>query len=154
MSTNINHDNIDHHNSNHNHFELHPQLAKDSFSITKLSLCEVRLINDRQFPWIILVPQRVDISEIYQLEAEDIKQLNTESLSVSELLMQHFKGDKLNVAALGNVVPQLHIHHIVRFESDIAWPAPVWGKQAMQPYSEQKREDTLTELSELFSSIS
>ncbi len=116
-------------------FTLHPQLEKDTLFVADLSLCRVLLANDSQFPWLILVPRRLDCKEIYDLNASDIKTLNHESLFLSKALMKHFKGDKLNIAAIGNMVPQLHIHHIVRFKNDVAWPAPVWGKQAAKKYS-------------------
>ena len=93
-------------------------------------------MNDSQYPWLILVPQRSEAREIYQLSTADQHACWQESALVSELMMRHFKGDKLNVAALGNLVPQLHIHHIVRFENDNAWPKPVWGMAEAVPYSD------------------
>jgi len=111
-------------------FHLHPQLEQDTFFITDLALCRVLMMNDSQFPWLILVPRENDCKEVYDLSESQISNLNAESLLVSKAIMKEFKGDKLNVAALGNMVPQLHIHHIVRFKTDVAWPAPVWGKQA------------------------
>ncbi len=108
--------------------DLHPQLAKDCLQLGRFPLCRLLLMNDRNFPWFILVPDRDEIREIYQLEADDRARLLRESCLLSEFLMAEFNGDKLNVAALGNQVPQLHLHHIVRFESDPAWPGPVWGR--------------------------
>ena len=81
------------------------------------------------------VPDRDGIREIYQLDEADRAQLLRESCLLSEFLMQSFAGDKLNLAALGNQVPQLHLHHIVRYVSDAAWPAPIWGLQSARPYS-------------------
>ncbi len=124
-------------------FTLHSQLEKDTLFVTDLSLCRVLLANDSQFPWLILVPRRADCKEIYDLETDDIETLNQESLFVSKTLMKHFQGDKLNVATIGNMVPQLHIHHIVRFKNDVAWPAPVWGKQAAIPYQETEQQTQL-----------
>ncbi len=121
-------------------FELHPQLNKDTFLIGKLPLCQVLLMNERQFPWLILVPQRSFIREIYELNESDQNTLNKESIAVSELLMKHFGGDKLNVAAIGNIVAQLHIHHIVRFEHDIAWPKPVWGHITVKTYTKIQKD--------------
>ena len=93
-------------------------------------------MNDSNYPWFILVPDRDNIREIYQLEAADRRQLLDESCLLSGFLMDRYKGDKLNVAALGNQVPQLHLHHLVRYQGDPAWPAPVWGKCPAIPYAE------------------
>ena len=117
-------------------FELHPQLAADTFLVGNLPLSRVLLMNESRYPWLILVPERAEISEIHQLAATDRAQLWEESDLVSRQLMQLFKADKLNIAALGNVVPQLHLHHIARFKTDAAWPAPVWGKFKPEPYAQ------------------
>jgi len=98
-------------------------------------------MNDRNYPWFILVPDRDNIREIYQLEAADRKQLLDESCLLSGFLMAEFNGDKLNIAALGNQVPQLHLHHVVRYASDPAWPAPIWGKHPPRPYSAAEQDD-------------
>lgn len=119
-------------------FELHPQLAKDTFVLGDFGLCRLLLMNDAQYPWCILVPRRAGIREIHDLNDADRRQLWDESALLSRALMDLFKGDKLNVAALGNVVPQLHVHHIVRFKSDPAWPAPVWGRHPARPYAESE----------------
>jgi diadenosine tetraphosphate (Ap4A) HIT family hydrolase len=117
-------------------FDLHPRLSADTIVVGDLPLCRLLLMNDAQYPWTILVPRRTNLREIYELRVSDQQQLWRESAQLSQLLMATFKGDKLNVAALGNMVPQLHIHHIVRFASDAAWPAPVWGKHPPRPYDE------------------
>ena len=117
-------------------FTLHPTLAQDSITLGDLPLCRVLLIKDRQYPWLVLVPRLDGIREIYQLSAKDQQQFWSESAQLSEELMRVFKGDKLNIGALGNMIPQLHIHHIVRYIGDIAWPAPVWGTQPMYNYTE------------------
>jgi diadenosine tetraphosphate (Ap4A) HIT family hydrolase len=98
-------------------------------------------MNDASYPWFILVPDRDDLREIHQLQAPDRKQLLDESCLLGEFLMLTFKGDKLNVAALGNQVPQLHLHHIVRYQTDRAWPTPVWGKFPASPYCEETVAD-------------
>lgn len=121
--------------------EIHPQLAADCKLLGRFPLCHLLLMNDRNYPWFILVPDRADIREIYQLEAADRKQLLDESCLLSEFLMSAFSGDKLNVAALGNQVPQLHLHHVVRYASDPAWPAPIWGKHPALPYSAEALDD-------------
>jgi diadenosine tetraphosphate (Ap4A) HIT family hydrolase len=115
--------------------DIHPQLVNDCVLLGRFSLCHLLLCNDCNYPWFILVPARMDIREVYQLDANDRQQLLDESCQLSEFLMAHYGGDKLNVAALGNQVPQLHLHHIVRYESDAAWPAPIWGKKIAQAYS-------------------
>ena len=116
-------------------FLLHPQLAQDTWLVTDLPLCRVLLMNETRYPWVILVPRRQDIREIHELTAMERQQLWQESDQVSRALMKLFKPDKLNIAALGNQVPQLHIHHIARFQTDAAWPAPVWGKFPPQAYT-------------------
>jgi len=121
-------------------FQLHPQLSNDSYVIADLPLSRLLLCNDSAFPWFILVPRVENIQDIYQLDWQQQQQLLNESSLLSELLMQEFKGDKMNVAALGNVVPQLHLHHIVRYQNDACWPKPIWGQQALTPYTEQELE--------------
>lgn len=116
-------------------FVLDERLVQDCEWVVDLSLCRVLLMQDSHYPWFILVPMRANVEELYQLSDEDLTLLTRESTLFGESMMQLFKGDKLNVAALGNVVSQLHIHHIVRFRDDAAWPAPVWGKQPAQPYN-------------------
>lgn len=117
-------------------FQLAPQLEQDSILLTDWPLCQLRLSLDANYPWFILVPRRANIREIIDLNTEDQMQLWQESACLSRWLQQHYQGDKLNIAALGNMVPQLHVHHIVRFKSDPAWPAPVWGKVAAISYTE------------------
>ena len=120
---------------------LHARLAADCIVLGRFPLCHLLLTNDRNYPWFILVPVRAGIREIYQLEATDRNQLLDESCLLSEFLMNEFNGDKLNLAALGNQVPQLHLHHVVRYQSDPAWPAPIWGKHPALPYSETALEE-------------
>ena len=114
--------------------DIHPQLVNDCVLLGRFPLCYLLLCNDSHYPWFILVPARPDIREIYQLDTSDRQQLLVESCQLSEFLMTHYGGDKLNVAALGNQVPQLHLHHIVRYEGDAAWPGPIWGKHAPKAY--------------------
>ena len=115
-------------------FELHSQLANDCFVITDFPLSRLLLCNDSAFPWFILVPKVEGIEDVYQLDWQQQQQLLNESSMLSEVLMQEFDGDKMNVAALGNVVPQLHLHHIVRYKTDVCWPKPIWGQQPLTPY--------------------
>lgn len=116
-------------------FVLDPRLVEDTVVIGDFSLCRLLLSNDSNYPWFILVPRRVGVSELFQLEPTDQLQLWQETNALAQLLSESFKADKLNVGALGNVVSQLHMHVIVRFRNDIAWPAPVWGKHPAQPYT-------------------
>lgn len=124
-----------------NAFNLHPQLAADSFVLGDLELSRLLLINDEQFPWCVLVPRRVNIRDIYQLTEADQSILWQESSQLSKAMMSIFAGEKMNVAALGNMVPQLHVHHIVRYKNDKAWPKPVWGKLPMAAYSREEAQD-------------
>jgi diadenosine tetraphosphate (Ap4A) HIT family hydrolase len=117
-------------------FTLHPQLSNDCIVLVDLPLSRLLLCNDSTFPWFILVPRLSDVQDIYQLGWQDQQQLLNESSLLSELLIQEFSGDKMNVAALGNVVPQLHVHHIVRFKDDPCWPKPIWGQLPLKPYKE------------------
>lgn len=120
-------------------FMLHPRLAADSSVLGDFPLCRLLLANDAQYPWFILVPRRDGVREIYALAEPDQHQLWRESAQLSRAVMDAFQGEKLNVAALGNVVPQLHLHHVVRYAHDAAWPAPVWGRHPPQPYAEPER---------------
>ncbi|MFP3874136.1 MAG: HIT domain-containing protein [Thiohalophilus sp.] len=122
---------------------IDPKLAADCLLLGKFPLSHLLLMQDANYPWFILVPDRVNIQEIYQLPAEDQRQLLYESSLLGESLMKGFMGDKLNIAALGNVVPQLHLHHIVRYQSDPAWPAPVWGKVPVRPYDADLLEQVI-----------
>lgn len=120
-------------------FALHPRLAADTLVLGDFTLSRLLLMNDAQYPWFILVPRREDAREVYLLDERDQQQLLKESSVLSRAIMQAFKGDKLNVAALGNLVPQLHLHHVVRFATDPAWPRPVWGLHPPRPYSRAER---------------
>lgn len=124
-------------------FELHPQLAKDCLPVGRFPLCHLLLMRDANYPWCILVPARIDITEIYQLSGEDQEQLMRESSLLASSMTALFSADKMNIAALGNIVPQLHIHHIARRRDDPAWPAPVWGKVPPLSYTEQEQENIL-----------
>ena len=128
-------------------FELHPQLRKDCVVLGQQPLCQLLLMNDSNYPWFILVPDRDGIREIHQLDDADRAQLLHESCTLAEYLMRSFAGDKLNVAALGNQVPQLHLHHIVRYTTDPAWPAPVWGRHPPLAYSAQALDETRARVS-------
>jgi diadenosine tetraphosphate (Ap4A) HIT family hydrolase len=127
-------------------FELHTQLAKDCAVVGDLALCRVLLMNDAGYPRLILVPRRDGVEELFQLSLADQRQLIEEVSGVAEALASHARADKMNVAALGNVVPQLHVHIIARRREDPAWPRPVWGVQPAQPYEEVALAEQLAEL--------
>ena len=118
-------------------FKLDHRLENDTVKLASWPLSDVLLMNDSQYPWVILVPRHEGVTEIFQLPIEEQSQLLKESAFLGESLMSIFSGEKLNVAALGNVVSQLHLHHVIRFSSDIAWPGPVWGKCPVIPYTDE-----------------
>ena len=124
-------------------FALDPRLRADCFELGKLGFCRLLLLDNAAVPWFILVPDREGITEIYQLSDADQAQLMRESTALSKALVDLFQPKKLNVAALGNMVPQLHVHHIVRYRGDAAWPAPVWGRAAPKPYSDEQLHATI-----------
>ena len=116
-------------------FALHERLQADTLPVGRLALSRLLLMNDATYPWLILVPERPDVREIIELAAADRLTLMEEIADVSRALTAMVHPDKLNVAAIGNLVPQLHIHVVARFRSDPAWPAPVWGRTPPRPYS-------------------
>lgn len=115
-------------------FILHERLAADTVALADWPLCRVLLMNDQSWPWLILVPRRPDLKEIHDLDSGARPQLTEEICRASRALQSSFSPDKINVGALGNLVPQFHVHVIARFRSDPAWPGPVWGKQPPVPY--------------------
>ena len=119
-------------------FTLHPNLARDAIAIGRLALCRVLVINDANYPWFVLVPARAGISDTIDLTADDHAALWAESRVFGAAIMTAFAGDKLNVASLGNITPQLHVHHIVRYTTDAAWPGPVWGVHPMRGYTDNE----------------
>ncbi len=128
-------------------FKLHSRLQSDTIEIGRFTLSRLLLINDSQYPWFILVPERAEVTEIYQLSELDQILLQKESSLLAKTMANIYHADKINIAAIGNIVHQLHIHHIVRYKSDIAWPAPVWGGFEAIPYSVQQLEIEKTKLS-------
>lgn len=132
-------------------YELDPRLEADTISLGDFQLCQLLLMNDANYPWFILVPRRADVTEIYHLSKEERTQLMDESSFLAENLADLFQASKMNIAALGNMVPQLHIHHVVRKESDPAWPAPVWGKVPAKPYTPEQLDDIRERLCRLMS---
>ena len=130
-------------------FELDLRLAADTFVVGETPLSQVLLMNDARYPWLILVPRRGDVTEPFELSEADQAQLWQESMRLGEVMKAHFAADKLNIAALGNQVAQLHVHHIARFHADDAWPGPVWGVGSAVPYSDAARDALVDELRSL-----
>ncbi|WP_111414949.1 HIT domain-containing protein [Billgrantia lactosivorans] len=113
---------------------LDERLVRDSYPVTELPLCQLRLMDDTRFPWLILIPRRADVSEVFDLDAADQRQLWHEASEVGRMLKALTRAEKINVANLGNVVAQLHVHVVARLRGDDAWPGPVWGNGQAQPY--------------------
>jgi len=117
-------------------FDLAPELQRDTLPLGDLPLCTLLLMNDAHYPWFILVPRVEAVSEVFQLDAADQARLWKEAGLLAEQLKDGFSADKMNIATLGNMVPQLHVHVIARKKNDAAWPGPVWGRFPAQPYDE------------------
>ncbi len=127
-------------------FQLHPQLEADTFPVCTLRLSQCLLMNDARFPWLILVPAFAGLRELHDVPAPDRTDLFDEIERVSRALDALTGSFKINVAALGNQVPQLHIHVIARRQDDDAWPNPVWGSGAAVPYTADAAADLAAEL--------
>ncbi|QIJ77056.1 HIT domain-containing protein [Methylobacterium sp. NI91] len=131
-------------------FSLDPRLAADTHPVGDLALCSVLLMDDARFPWLILVPRRPNLSELTDLTPEEAR-LAFEEIRIAVGVVQALaRPDKVNVAALGNVVSQLHIHVVARFRSDPAWPRPVWGVGELKPYPPHARAALLERAAALF----
>jgi diadenosine tetraphosphate (Ap4A) HIT family hydrolase len=115
-------------------FELDPRLAQDTLPVCDLELCRVLLMNDSRYPWFILVPRVPQLSELTDLDESRLRRLWDESLLLCRVMKQDYPDGKLNLGALGNLVSQLHLHHVMRHAGDPAWPGPVWGHSAAVPY--------------------
>jgi diadenosine tetraphosphate (Ap4A) HIT family hydrolase len=133
-----------------NGFELDPRLANDSIFLGKLALCELRLMNDSRWPWLVLVPVRTGASEVHDLSEDDQKLLAKETALVAKLLKSLTNCEKINSAALGNIVRQLHVHVVARSENDPNWPGPVWGYGTREPYSPEEAEPWIKRLQTAF----
>lgn len=125
-------------------FELDETLAADTVDVGQWSLCRVLLMNDSRYPWLILVPARVNRTEIHDLDPADQSLLMTEIDRASRVLSRLYAPHKINIGALGNLVPQLHIHVVARFRTDDAWPGPVWGAHPPRPYMTADMDQALT----------
>ncbi|GEO99177.1 HIT domain-containing protein [Methylobacterium haplocladii] len=131
-------------------FTLDPRLQADTAALGDLALCSVLLMDDSRFPWLILVPRREGLSELTDLTPEDSATLMEEIRLASRVMQTLSKPDKVNVAALGNVVAQLHVHVIGRFRSDPAWPSPIWGVGTAKPYPAHARAQLIERAGALF----
>ena len=134
-------------------FQLHERLLADTVLIGEFPLSLVLLSKDANYPWVILVPARAGVKEIYQLDQEDRLQLLHESCLVAEAMEALFKPHKLNIATIGNVVPQLHMHHVARLETDAAWPGPVWGAVSALQYSGNVLDDLVADIRDSLPSL-
>ncbi|MFL6587368.1 MAG: HIT domain-containing protein [Luteimonas sp.] len=130
----------------HAAFALHPQLADDTHPLATLTLCELRLMDDANYPWLVLVPRIAGAREMIDLDADQRRQLTDEIDIAARLLRDAFRPYKLNIAALGNMVEQLHVHVIGREQHDPAWPAPVWGRVAARPYTPEQLVERIGQL--------
>ncbi|WP_279151955.1 HIT family protein [Photobacterium iliopiscarium] len=134
-------------------FTLHPQLMADTTILGDLPLSRILLAKEALGPWLILVPRYDALREIHHLSEQDQQQLMRESSAIAALLEQDYQAEKINIGALGNLVPQLHIHHIARFSNDIAWPGPVWGNTKGIQRSEEVQQALAEELRQELSNI-
>ncbi len=131
-------------------YKLDPQLQQDTVHLGQFPLCDVLLMKDAQYPWVILVPRQASVREAYHLSQADQHQLSDESAYVSQRMADFFEADSMNVAALCNVVSQLHVHHVVRKHEDPSWPKPVWGALPAKPYDEAELSKLVKDLKSLF----
>jgi diadenosine tetraphosphate (Ap4A) HIT family hydrolase len=136
-----------------NRFALDTRLQNDTDFVIDLQLCTVRLMNDAQYPWLILVPQVADVSELHHLTETQQSLLNQDSNLTSVVLTEVFNPETLNIAALGNIVRQLHIHHVARYSDDPAWPGPIWGKQPVIQYNSKVKLKLINTLQEAFARL-
>ena len=127
-------------------FVLHERLAADTVFVTNWPLTRVLLMNDTRFPWLILVPRRTDVTEMFQLSQKERQELMEEIAQASKKLKTVTAAAKINVGALGNMVPQLHIHIVARNPGDAAWPGPVWGNGTAVAYEPAPRDALLAKL--------
>jgi diadenosine tetraphosphate (Ap4A) HIT family hydrolase len=127
-------------------WSLHPQLKQDTIDIGDLPLSKVLVIKDANYPWLLLVPRRAEAREIIDLDEVEQAQLTTEVSRAARALKEITKCDKLNIAALGNVVPQLHVHVIAHRTTDAAWPRPVWGVVPPIPHDAEEVQHFISAL--------
>ena len=131
-------------------FALHPRLAADTLEVARWDLSLVLLSKDATYPWLILVPQRAGLTELHDLSGDDLALVAAEIVRASRAWERLLAPDKINVGALGNLVPQLHIHVIARFTGDPAWPGPAWGASPPQPYDDAAAAKRIAALQNTF----
>jgi len=134
-------------------FALDPRLAADTLVVGDFPLSRLLLHRDANYPWYILVPRREEVTEIYHLAEDDRQQLLFESCLLAEALVDVFSPDKINIATLGNMVPQLHMHHIARYRDDGAWPNPVWGAQPPRQYTDEQCRQRLESVANVLEGV-
>ena len=130
-------------------FQLDKRLESDTFWVGDMPLCKVLLMNVSNFPWIILVPQVSDKSEIFELNQSDLEKYHRETNYLLQRMSKLYMADKMNIASLGNLVPQLHTHIIVRYKKDDAWPNPVWSYPEMISYQANKYQMEIDKVKKL-----
>lgn len=121
-------------------FDIDERLNRDGLLVATLGLCQLRVMNDRRWPWLVLIPQRDNISEVFELTPLDQAMLTFETNTVAAALKKATGATKINIGALGNMVRQLHVHVIARSEGDANWPGPVWGFGTAEPWSDDERK--------------
>lgn len=133
--------------------QLDPRLESDSTFFLDLGLCEVRLNHNAAFPWILLIPRREGISELIELNPSDQQLLMQEIVLASQVMHHLFQPTKLNVASLGNLVPQLHVHIVARYNTDRAWPHPVWNRGVHLDYDQDVQSERMAQLKDIFAML-
>lgn len=134
-------------------FLLDDRLGRDTFFVADLPLCQVRAMDDRRYPWLVLVPRRADLTALDALAPPDRAQLSVEADLAAGVLRADDRVARLNVASLGNIVAQLHVHVVGRWPGDPAWPGPVWGHSPAEPYAEPARKVLTVALQERFRAL-
>lgn len=129
-------------------FELDPRLARDTELVENLGLCQLRIMKDSRWPWFMLVPQRNDMSELFELTPLDQALLTFETNMVAAALKKATGAEKINVAAIGNIVRQLHVHIVARFDGDPNWPGPIWGYGQAEAYQDTAKQSLIKSLTE------
>jgi diadenosine tetraphosphate (Ap4A) HIT family hydrolase len=129
-------------------FELDARLARDTELVASLGLCQLRISKDARWPWFLLVPQRNGVSEVFELKPLDQALLTFETNMVAEALKRATGAEKINAAAIGNIVRQLHVHIVARSEGDPNWPGPIWGFGQSEPYDDAQKQALINRLTE------
>lgn len=130
-------------------FKLDDRLENDTIELGNIEFIKVLMSKDSNYPWLILVPEIADATELFDLDAQQQQLLMQTITKISKDMQVEFSADKINVGALGNVVKQLHIHIVARFETDIAWPGPIWGQHPAKPYTQEQLETQINKMKEM-----